>query len=198
MAGDQPIRQHVDADRNQRGDTLRGQQHLVAHIRRGHLGQINRVRRDDAANAQRAEHRQHHHAPEIRDVGKRPDAESTEQCGEQDGRAAAVAVGDPTHQVDAQQDTRAHLERLNHRVLVDIDDVVRTPDERKEPRADAIRVEYDEAPGHFDQNGELPLHPGQRQPIDTRSDVTVNDVLLCHRRIGHRSPLRSVVYSSDP
>ena len=147
MAGDQPEREHVDADRDQRGDALRGQQHLVPHQRRGHLGQIYRVRRDNAADAQRAEHRQHHHAPEIRDIGERPDADTAEQCGEQDCRTAAVAVGDPAHQVDAQQNAGADLQRLDHGVLVDVDDVVRAPDERIKPRADAVGVEDDEAPG---------------------------------------------------
>ena len=174
LAGDQPERQQVDADGDQRGDALRGEQHLVAHQRRGHFGQVDRVRGDDAADAERAEHGQHDHAPEIGDVGEWPDAEAAEQCGEQDGRAAAVLIGDPAHQVDAEQDAGADLEGLDHGVLVDVDDVVGAPDEGIEPRADTVGVEDDEAPGDLDQDGEVPLHAGQRQAVDARRDVAVD------------------------
>src|SRR6266567_383194 len=101
------------------------------------------MRSDDAADAKRAEHRQHDHAPEIGDVGERPDAEAAEECREQDGGATAVAICDPAHDGHAEQDTGAYLEGLDHGVLDDVDYVVGAPDEGVEARADAIGVEDD-------------------------------------------------------
>ena len=56
----------------------------------------------------------------------------------------------------------------------DVDDVVGAPDEGIQPRADAVGVEDDEAPGDLDQDGELPLHAGQRQAVDARGDMAMN------------------------
>lgn len=73
-----------------------------------------------------------------------------------------MAVGDPAHQIDAKQDPGADLKRLDHRVLVDVDDVHWPPDEWKQPCCDAVGVEDDEAPGGLDQQCQLPLHAGDR------------------------------------
>jgi len=143
-------------------------------MRSDHFGQIDRVRGDDAADAERAQHRQYDQSPEVRGVGERPEADAGEQRRADDGRPPAVSAGDPTHQVGAEQDPETHLQSLDHRVLGDADQMVGAPDERIEPRADAVGVDDDEAPGDFHQDRQIPLHPGQRQAIDTSGDMTMH------------------------
>ena len=83
---------------------------------------------------------------------------------------------------------RAHLQRLDHRVLVNVDDVVGAPDEGVQPGADPVGVEDDEAPGDLDHDGKLPLHARQGQAIDACRDVSVDGALLGRHGIGHRFP----------
>ncbi len=85
-----------------------------------------------------------------------------------------MAVGDPAHDVNAEQDAGTDLECLDHGVLVNVDDVGGAPDERVEARADAVSIEDDEAPGHLHQDREQPLHAGQRQAVDARGDMTMD------------------------
>ena len=56
--------------------------------------------------------------------------------------------------------------------MIDGDDVLRAPDKRVALGADAVGIEDDEAPGHCDQDCELPLDRGQRQAVDAGGDMT--------------------------
>src|SRR5271154_250478 len=151
------------------------------------------MRRDNTADAEGAEDGENEHPPEIGDVGEWPDTKTAQQCRQQNRRPASVAISDPAHQKDAEQDAKSNLQRLENRILEDCDDVARAPDEGIKAGGDAVSVENNKTPGDLHQNRELPLHAGQWQSVDARRDMAADyirwrrlrccdvcDVRLCH------------------